>query len=495
MAQITRETLVKLDVPLGDETIRLSTLDQQAQRNYAKLLLVFKQANDTDTAKFIKHLEYGLAKALTEIPDFASTVVPRPGSQRKELDLRLGPESGVSLRVVCQGHTFEIPQDDAGSPQHQAMTYADLSKAGFPIAEMPIQTLFQPEEDCEDACPDGIPATRIQVNTIEGGGIILALGWHHTVSDARGVTNLFRSWSRHTKMSMSHEPSSDAPLAFTEHSQERWRLEIGTESAQLSQFPDYISCPTLRTPLREDTAHLLDRPDPTAAGAVFSTWHFSSAYLKSLRSHLSDSAVEDSSSFTQSEAVSALIWKHLSIARGLHLDAPPDATSLFSTRIDFRARTKPPFSEDFVGNINEPNATTRLSLEEVCAPSTPDSLATLAHAIRNAVGSLDEDDMRAFIGVVDGLPAVTDLTWRYNTYPGPDLAFTDMSGTDILRQDWGGDIGYPRCLRTASREKGVVYVLPQDQDGGFEVQLQSEPEAVERLKEDTTFTRYAQFVC
>lgn len=33
MAQILEDTFIKLDVPLGEEVIRLSALDQQAQRD------------------------------------------------------------------------------------------------------------------------------------------------------------------------------------------------------------------------------------------------------------------------------------------------------------------------------------------------------------------------------------------------------------------------------------------------------------------------------
>lgn len=493
MAQILEDAFVKLDVPLGEEVIRLSALDQQAQRNYAKLLLAFELDKKHKTDDIVKHLKRGLSVALSETPDFASTVAPHPGSQRKELELRLGPESGAAFRVVSHGVSGPSSGEMTLSPLASS-TYAELAAARFPIAHLPSDVLFLPEETCEDICPDGIPATRIQANFIDG-GLIVAFSWHHTVCDARGVTNFFASWAGHTKTSLAQGPSHAVPVPLAEQALERWRLESGNPEADVSQLTDYTIDPALRSPLRPGSAHLLDRPDPVAATAAFSTWYFSSASLTSLRSLLAESGVEDGSSFTQSEAVSALIWKHLSIARSLHRDASPDATSLFSTRIDFRGRAKPAFHEDFVGNINEPNARTRVALGEVCSSSTAESLATLAQAIRKAIGDLGEDDLRTVIGIVNDLPAVTDLCWDYNTYPGPDLAVTDMSGTDLLRQDWGGHLGHATCARTSSREKGLVYVLPQDRDGGFEVQLQTEVDAVEKLKVDDMFTRFAEFRC
>jgi len=252
--------------------------------------------------------------------------------------------------------------------------------------------------------------------------------------------------------------------------------------------------PSMRSPLSSPSPHLLDRPDPAAATATISTWYFNAEALHSLRNALSQIELENGAQFTQSEAVSALIWKHLSLARLLHHTAP-ESTSLFSTRIDFRARVKPPFHDEFLGNINEPNARARISLREVCAPSTPQSLAVLACVVRDAIATLSEKDMRSFIGIVETLPAVTDLAWDYNTFPGPDLAVTDLSGLDAFQQDWGAPLGHPICIRSGSREKGLVYVLPRDLDGGFEVQLQCEKEAIERLKADEVFAQYARFQC
>ncbi|KAL2105484.1 hypothetical protein VUR80DRAFT_8301 [Thermomyces stellatus] len=492
MALILEDTFVKLDVPLGEEVIQLSSLDQQAQRNYAKLLLLFELDQKSRAADTIQHLKNGLAVALCELPDFASTVAPLPGSERKELELRLGPESGVAFRAV----SHEAPESGQGVPASPlaGRSYGDLAAGNFPIMDIPRDVLFVPEEGPENAPSGGIPAARIQANFISG-GLIIAFSWHHTVCDARGVTRFLGAWARHTKESRTQGAPQAPPAVPAEQTLERWRLDYGDESADAEQLQDYAANPALRSPLTPGCAHLLDRSDPVAATAVFSTWYFSPASLKSLRGLLAESDVENSSAFTQSEAVSALIWKHLSIARSVQRDAPADATSLFSTRIDYRARAKPAFHEDFVGNINEPNARVRVPLEEVCAPPTPGSLAALAHAIRDAVQGVGEDDIRAFIGVVNGLRAVTDLYWNYNTYPGPDLAVSDMSGSDILRQDWGGPLGYPTCIRTPSRERGVAFVLPQDRDGGFEMQLQSEAEAVGKLKADEFFTRFAEFRC
>lgn len=490
MSQIMEDVEVKLDVPLSDEVIRLSTLDQQAQRNYAKLLLVFELGQTSRNIDIVAHLKQSLGVALSEVPDFASTVVPLPGSNRDELELRLGPNSGVPLRVV--NHAIDATNLEDGQVPWMHGSYADFAADNFATTDTSLGSLFIPHATCENTTAEGIPALLIQINLIEG-GLIMGVCWHHTVADARSVNDLCNSWARHTKTLIIRGIAA-SPTVPAEQTRERWRLNYGSRDVSIDHFPEYIVDRTVRSPLSLDSGHLLDRHSTGSTPPAISTWYFSATALKSLRNALAESGMGSPPQFTQSEAVSALIWKHMSLARQLR-QATPDGTSLFTTRVDFRGRAKPTLVDEYVGNINEPNARARLSLEVVCAPSTPQSLATLAGAIRDAVAGLDEKAMRAFIGLINRLPAVTDLSWDYNTFPGPDLGVTDLSGLDTLRQDWGGPFGTPTCIRSGSREKGLVYILPQDQDGGFEVQLQGEHEVLERLKGDQMFSRYALFRC
>lgn len=476
------DTVVKLNIPLSDEVIRLSALDQQAQRNYAKLLLIFKHDQATRHIDIATNLKQSLGVALSEVPDFGATVIPLPGSSRKELELRLGPDSGVPVRVVNHAADPAMPLS--------GRNYDDLAAENFPTAVITSESLFIPQATCEDTCANGIPALLVQINLFNG-GLIIGLCWHHTVADARSVNDLCNSWARHTKALIT-QGTVPSPVTPTDESRERWRLEYGSRDVTIDDFPEYLIDRAARSPQSLAAGHLLDRHPPGCTPPVISTWYFSQTALKSLRNALAESGLDKVAQFTQSEAVSALIWKHMSIARQLDKVAP-QGTSLFTTRVDYRGRAKPALDDKYVGNINEPNARARIPLEVVCAPSTPQSLTVLAGAIRDAVAGLDEKAMRDFIGLVNQLPAVTDLAWDYDTFPGPDLSITDLSGLDTLRQDWGGPLGLPSYIRSGSREKGLVYVLPQDQDGGFEVQLQGEEEVLDRLKEDKVFTQYASF--
>lgn len=492
MARIVTETLVPLQEPLSEEVIALSALDQQAQRNYAKLLLAFEYNTTTSTVDdAIKSLQGGLKVALSENPDFAAKVVPVAGSTRKELELHVGPDSGVPLRVADYA--------TKGQNAWQYGSYTKLATNHFPVADIPSQQLFVDHPTAETTPATGIPALTIQLNLL-GEGLLMGICWHHTVGDAHSLNVLLRSWAHHTKTSnLGH---NDGPAHQT---RSRWILNTGPGDVTVDRLLGYVVDSTVRSPIRPEAAHLLDRPSDATVSCTISTWYFGAPSLQRLRTLMAGAATVDSTKgeagetgFTQSEALAALTWKHLSQARQLdrHLtDSTWPATSLFTTRLDYRSRMKPALSDDFLGNINEPNGRARVSLEEVCAPSTPESLATLAQAVRSAVQSLGEEDVRMVIGLVNQLPAVTDLTWAYDVFPGPDLSVTDMSSFDTLRQDWGSLLGFPATIRAYSRERGLVYVLPQDRNGGLQVQLQCEAEALQALKASVTFRSYARFQC
>lgn len=108
---------------------------------------------------------------------------------------------------------------------------------------------------------------------------------------------------------------------------------------------------------------------------------------------------------------------------------------------------------------------------------------------------MDDSVIRGFIGLLKSLPAVTDMNRRLERFPGPDLAISDMSGIKALDQNWGPDLGSPKCVRVASGDVGNAFILPKDSQGGMDVQLQCDLESLRRLKDDAAFTRYASFKC
>jgi hypothetical protein len=487
MCQVIEKTTVGPSEPLADEVIQLSILDQHALRMWSDFVLVFKTRQNNDVDEVIHHLKHGLARALSEIPDFATTVMPMPGSTRKELELHIGPESEVPFYIV--DHRACVVDPDNCHEMLQG-TFEELAADNFPLTKIPWEVFFVPRASPEDHCPEGLPSLLVQVNVIQG-GLLLGITWHHTVADGRGVSRLLNAWAKGTRMSFDHE-DADLPDLPTDEGRERWRLDYSSPGATIDDFAEYVVDPAARSP-KSDYPHLLDCKYPVHPDSDVSIWYFRSAAVKSLVSWLNGSGSGNAQLCTPVEALSALLWKHLSLARQLHV-LMPEGSSLFTTRIDYRRRLNPPLPHAFIGNANQPVPRTRASIREVCALSTAESLVALTQKIRSAVAENDYEMVRSMVGLVETLPSVTDLALEFNTCPGPDIAITDLSGLDIMLKDWGESLGRIFCMRVFVRHRGFAALLPQDSEGGFPLLVQCEVAAIERLKVDDTFMKYAQFL-
>lgn len=479
--------IIKPKISFGEEIVELSTLDQQASRRYVDTLLIFQHTGNENVSHTVQNIENALSATLCELPDFAATVIPVLGSDRGELELRIGPESGVPFRILTH---HEAGEPSVSSP-FAGMTYSELAKGNFPFGADCNHFLFFPRDGFLHGDSEGLPVLLIQVNLVEG-GLFIGVSFHHTLCDGHSMDYFLTSWARHANTPVAHQSKGPRTGGHREAC-DRWRLSHGRLDGDIAELPDYTIKPGQRNPSQQHKSHLLDHEEPV--DLIPSTWYLGADTLTSLRTALSGAGgPQTSRHLTSSEVVSAVVWKHLSLARSLD-KLPPETTSLFGTRIDFRSRTKPVLPESYIGNINEPHAIVRMQLKEVCSQSTSQSLAILAMAISDAIIGLNEKHMRQFIGLVNAAPCVTDVVLEADTFPGPDLIVTDTSSLQTRQHSWGKNLGQPTATRTGFRERGVVVFSPQDHSGGFEIQLNCSGVALERLKLDEIFTRYATFRC
>lgn len=186
---------MKPQFPRSDTSIQLSSIDQFASRTYSSLLLpfAFRWTNNTFT-----HFQTGLSAALNEFPDYAATVTGSSTSAKNELELKLGPDSGVYLALVSQQNwTY-------GS-------YAELQEKHFPLSGIPTHILLSREAAISKAPSNAIPAFLAQINVLDG-GIILGISWHHSVSDARAVSMFAECWAQNTRLAAQGQPLSASSL-------------------------------------------------------------------------------------------------------------------------------------------------------------------------------------------------------------------------------------------------------------------------------------------
>ncbi|QPH15634.1 hypothetical protein C2857_000099 [Epichloe festucae Fl1] len=490
MCVVTEETRVGLSQPSYEKAIQLSTLDQHAVRIYSSFVLVFETEPCADPEDILVHLKTGLGGALTEFPEFAATVVPKAGSSRNELELQVGPESGALFRAV--DHSSGLSDSDECHDGLRGVTYEQLESNNFPLTHLPKDLFFTQHAKPDDDSPDGIPVLLVQANIIDG-GLLVGVAWHHSVCDARGMNTLVNAWAKATNASCTYGSIDEVDVAAEEdESEARLKLSYGTTGATIRDFTDYVDDASIRSP-GPNSLHLLDRTYHTPANSEISMWYFAQESLQSLVSSVNGSSKSNEQQFTQVEALSALLWKHVSLARQIDVSFP-GGSSLFTTRIDFRRRLSPPLPHEYIGNVNQPIPRSRVSIDDLCAPSSGQTLAGLAQRVRLAVAELDDKSVRKLIGYVDTLPSVTDLALEFDTCPGPDLAITDLSGLDVMQKDWGQLLGKVAHIRGFVRYRGFLAFLPADTKGGITALLQCETTALERLKSDQMFCQYAEYL-
>ncbi|KAK4461020.1 hypothetical protein QBC42DRAFT_331053 [Cladorrhinum samala] len=186
--------------------------------------------------------------------------------------------------------------------------------------------------------------------------------------------------------------------------QERWRLQIGRYEPRndniVNILSDYVVQFAARTPPGYDSTHLVDRQEAIDTPFQVSTRYLERKSLQSLR---------------------------------LEAGRPSEASDGLS--VPRSSHPRPPMSDNIIDNACEDNTRARIPLAEI---SFSKSLKTLASDIRAATQAVDAAAVHRFIGCVNTLGAVTNLTRKLNLFPGPDLGVTDISGLDILRADWGG---------------------------------------------------------
>jgi hypothetical protein len=218
------------------------------------------------------------------------------------------------------------------------------------------------------------------------------------------------------------------------------------------------------------------------------------------------------SAFSTSDAVAALAWRHMTIARYSSIPstetknfrgvsgqgaAKPSETpqddkdSRMVYAVNIRNRIKPSLPAKFLGNASSGEVTEYLKVSALLVDS---GLTTASVAIRSSLNKLANPDRIALLlGLLKSRPDPSEFQFAYNEFLGPDVVTSSWVDLQIYRSDWGPLLGDVKAFRPAiPATDGTVIVLPRLRGGGLEVWVALEDGALERLIEDPEFGKYAQ---
>lgn len=477
------ESFVKLsNHQATDDVVNLSPLDQIMPRLYTRLILFLptQPSSMQDQTFIFSALEKGLQKTVAEIP-FLGGVVGEDKHDSGKVHVAPGPGVPFCLKNL---------EDDSD------MSYQKLKDSHFPLSSLGGD-IKAPEDMI--SLGSNPPVMAAQVNIVEG-GVLLAIGIHHSAMDGVGFATVVQTWARNTKLNLLLNGLSEDevanPNSLTYRSLDRNPLMKTSRTAdvdpqvKIKDHPQYKLEPTPPPPQETEDAPTAP-PTFTLPPMTPTVFYFAASKLAALKSV----TIPSSSFISTNDALCALLWSSITRARTL----PEDSTggqeapsSLLGFAVNGRGRLSPPLTPSYLGNVNL-YASARLPISTL---SKNTELKNIASAVRTANYELSNDRIQDVIALITSLPNVTDLKPGFNSFLGPDLAITSWRDMGLIGLDWGAGIGKVEAVRIPKVGfDGLCIVLPALEDGGLEVLVGLEDGAMERLKGDESFLAVAEVRC
>ncbi|KFY86741.1 hypothetical protein V500_07444 [Pseudogymnoascus sp. VKM F-4518 (FW-2643)] len=462
-------TVVKPASSWIGQVVDLGPIDQIAPRCYMTAFFCLRLAPGIATASIIKRLQRMIFCAIQEIPQLATTVVPKNNS-REELELCYLEDSGACL-------TFKDYTAEHLKHEWTHGSFEDLAKAHFPYEKLERRTLIEGINPNEKNKP--LMALMVQANLIPG-GLLLVSALHHTVCDGLGLYLCNATLAKHFRNNVEPE-SNTLPIDFAD------RATIITPDlhTSLKDLPDW----RLVTP-GEQFLNPTNYDAASLSNLRCAIYYISEDRINQLRDAIAVPTLRPSAN----EAISSLLWLHVVRARNIDLNKYPEVK--LSLTVDARARMcNPMVPKYFWGNMCEPNAVARMPTTDF---SSKDFLSSATQRVRSAIKNVNAAAVQRLVGMLVQLPKTTSITWNVDRWPGPDMLIVCLQSIPYTAIDFGPDFG--GCCEAFRLQIGdiegkpdgrCIMFPPRKGDGrGLEVMLQYETSTLDRLDADKDFTRW-----
>lgn len=446
----------------------LSIMDQLPFMHfYSQMIVCFPLAGTTDKSETIAHLENGLRTLVQVFPFLNKQAVLEldPGSIVTTSGIhKLAPrDNGEELMLRVNELAGHFP------------SYEQISKSRAP-ASMLNSSVLAPMKSIPDSCDFSAPqpVLVIQANLITG-GLLLCFAVMHNVLDGNGLGQLIRHFATVCR----GENISDADIK-------------AGNLARHSIFP----------PLRpgepsQDHSHIhknLDQSHPEKSGSHSIPWvcfGFCAAKLAELKMEASRefSTVSGSSWVSTNDALSALIWRAIAVARLPKLKL--ESTSTLARAVNGRKSVRPAIPDSYMG-VCVVDSFSRLSLSDLTQRL---HISDIALHLRKNLNEIDDYRLRSFVSFLHSEPDKRKINF-HGPSPDTDIMISSWASLPIYPCDFGGHLGNPEFVRrpTFGPLDGLVFIMPQNVAGDIDVAISLKDDDLERLKDDPVWRTYADYI-
>lgn len=376
-------------VPCPPFKLQLSHWDKRLGPSYSQRILCFPLSNNSDEHKahITQLLLTALEATVEELPFLAGSVVPLSKDKPWLYDLR--PKGAAYLEVKNLSST---------------VNFQDLRKARFSSALLDNKQLCPfPEPIYIRDHP--IDVCRLRANFVER-GLLLVVSIIHTVSDGRGITEVLKIFAEKFRKSQTGEVPSQSidKEEMPKHTYSFDRTSVLSGNGLSGALKNHPAC--TKWPYK-----------PLSGSARKATsctiFHINSDSLRRLKqaalpsSHsLSALAPNQALRISTHDAIAALIWRSIMLARRRAGIISDQISTQFCTAVDCRSHLNLPMP--YFGNAVYPIKTS-VAIPELAPLSATDGfdvghipqLETRAHNIREKVNGVTADSFRDLLAFAE----------------------------------------------------------------------------------------------
>ena len=535
--------VVKPAKPAPAQVVALSPADEHMADTYICYLMLFPLSPSSNNQEVYSTLKTGLSLTLSEIPFIGGYLASVAGAGGTRFQIRIDKDYG--MRLVYRDFT---------APDTQAKfkySYAELKEDLFPVSAfkpgelMPVPFTAQTPEPAVMA---------VQTNFING-GLIMCVCLHHKASDALALAAILKAWAKHTRVvDKANGNNLDAAIdELTPRSMDRSGMCNGLVGRKVDDFPEYVvkngsseaSCPapakkqTIFSKLINSIRSIFIAPAatatavPAAAAAAPSSLsgtispfgplkicvvHLPATTLARLKQAASP-PFPSTDWISTNDALCALLWRCITRVRthlaSTLLPPPPSSSSPpplnLALALEARRRLIPALPAEYLGNAAFYCPVTS-TLSTVISAHTP--LSAVALLIRAAVTGFDDRKMRGVIGLLQSIssysatatataaatkPPQISLHERVYEDPLRGLIITSWADMGLYELVWGAGLGGVESVRVPEivlpTGTPICGVFPRRRDGGLEVVMCLEEEAIKALRADEEFGGWVEWRC
>lgn len=459
----TSKMNASIAVPAPPFELSLSHWDRTFPPTHSKRIFCFALPEDTNKEQVVDWLHIALHHTVQRVPFLAGSVIPFPKPEDDRPWLRTISSNGAAYLDIKDCSDTLSYKNLAASNFDQKLLDADV------LCSLPKVAYVQ--QDPVDVC-------RIRANFIEG-GLLLVVQIVHTIIDGSGVTECIKIFAESFRKAQAGELSH--PLRTTEQQYISDRTKLVSGNGNPGAIENH---PALTT-------------SAFAHGEIFGiensckTFRISREALIALKQAASTQNPQgDNEWITTGDAIAALIWRSIMVARHRAGHLNGESVSHFGQPTDCRKLLNLP--EPYFGNALY---ILRSSLPFTELNTSEEGLRAAARAVRAEVSSMNAEKIRDMVGFMERTAKETHTRLSFmEELASSAIIYTSHFKFNIHELDFGAAFGDGRikAFRHPARGTtiGAVIVMPKLLDGSCEFMITEQSDTFKCLSEDALFRRF-----